>query len=88
MEQKSIPERIRALILKALLERISLRGICRTFSVSLTWLLSYIVDVYEQLPADLNVKPIDSKQTTAALFLLQVEADERCSFVGDKDNKL
>jgi transposase-like protein len=43
---------------KTLLECLSLRGTCRTFSVSLTWLLSYIVEVYEHLPADLNVKPV------------------------------
>ncbi|MFI3189873.1 MAG: hypothetical protein QX190_09935 [Methylococcales bacterium] len=62
-EQKIIPEGIRCMILKILLERLSLRGICRTFSVSLTWLLSYIVEVYEHLPADLNVKPVNSKQS-------------------------
>jgi len=86
-EQKIIPEWIRCLILKALLERISLRGICRTFSVSLTWLLSYLVEVYEQLPSDLNFKPVASKQTTAGIFSLAVEADEMWSFVNNKDNK-
>ncbi len=86
-EQKIIPEWIRSLILKALLERISLRGICRTFSVSLTWLLSYLVEIYEQLPADLNFKPVNSKNTTAAIFSLDVEADEMWSFVANKDNK-
>jgi len=55
--------------------------------VSLTWLFIYIVDVYEQLPVDLNFKPIDSKSTTAAIFLLEVEADELWNFVGNKDNK-
>lgn len=86
-KQKIIPEWIRCMILKALLERISLRGICRTFSVSLTWLLSYIVEVYERFPTDLNVKPVASKNIAAAIFFLEVEADEMWSFVGNKDNK-
>ncbi len=43
-------ERIRRL----LLERIPLRGICRTEGVSLRWLLSFMVDLYDQLPDDLN----------------------------------
>ena len=44
-QQKTIPEWIRTLIRKALLERTSLRGICRTFSVSLPWLLSYVTEL-------------------------------------------
>lgn len=40
---------------KLLLERISLRGICRVMSVSLSWLLNYIKEVYDGLPDDLNV---------------------------------
>jgi insertion element IS1 protein InsB len=39
------------------------------------------------LPADLNVKPVDSKNVAAAIFLLEVEADEMWSFVGNKNNK-
>ena len=45
-----------------------LRGIWNTFFVSIAWILSYIVDVYEQLPLHLNFKPIDSKSTSAAIF--------------------
>jgi hypothetical protein len=37
------------------------------------------------LSADLNVKPVDSKNIAAAIFLLEVEADEMWSFVGNKD---
>jgi len=40
---------------------------------------------YEHLSADLNVKPVDSKNVAAAIFLLEVEADEMWSFVGNKD---
>ena len=45
-------ERIR----KLLLERIPLRGICRTEGVSLRWLLSFMVNLYDQLPDDLNLQ--------------------------------
>lgn len=40
--QHYISESIKELIRKSLLERLSLRGICRVFEVSLTWLLEYI----------------------------------------------
>ncbi|MFI3188055.1 MAG: IS1 family transposase [Methylococcales bacterium] len=39
------------------------------------------------MPADLNVKPVDSKNVAAAIFLLEVEADEMWRFVGNKNNK-
>jgi insertion element IS1 protein InsB len=39
------------------------------------------------LPADLNVKPVDSKNVAAAIFLLEVDADEMWRFVGNKNNK-
>ena len=85
--QKLIPEPVRCLIRKALLERNSLRGICRIFSVSLTWLLSYITELYGNLPDDLNFKVGGGGSKTVALYTLQVEADEMWSFVGNKDNK-
>jgi predicted Fe-S protein YdhL (DUF1289 family) len=44
----------KVLINRLLLERISLAGICRACQVSETWLLSYISDLYEALPEDLN----------------------------------
>ena len=44
------PELIKSL----LLERISLCGICRVLKVSLTWLLNFIEQQYQQTPADLR----------------------------------
>ncbi len=44
-------ERIR----RMLLERISLRGICRVEGVSITWLLEYAESIYKSTPDDLNV---------------------------------
>ena len=34
------------------MERIPLRGICRTEGVSLRWLLGFMVDLYDKLPDD------------------------------------
>ena len=84
--QKIISDLTKQLIKNALLERISLRGICRTFSVSLTWLLGYLVEIYAQLPADLNFR-LHKTHTRVALYSLKVEADEMWSFVGRKSNK-
>ena len=85
--QKRVPEPIRCLIRKALLERNSLRGICRIFSVSLTWLLSFIAELYGNLPDDLNFQVVGGGSQAVALYTLAVEADEMWSFVGSKDNK-
>ncbi len=48
------------LVKKLLLERIPLRGICRALKISLPWLLSFIVELYERSPEDLNVEPVAS----------------------------
>jgi transposase-like protein len=53
-KQKLISSEEKEYIRKLLLERVSLLGICRVMSVSLRWLLSFIVSEYEQLPDDLN----------------------------------
>jgi len=42
-EQYLISDERRALIERLLLERISLRGICRAVGVTLTWLLGFLV---------------------------------------------
>jgi len=76
----------RDLVKKLLLERIPLRGICRTLSISLPWLLQFIALVYEQLPDDLYVRP-DSPDGSVQLLRLEAEADELWSFVGKKANK-
>jgi DNA-directed RNA polymerase subunit RPC12/RpoP len=54
-EFKDIDDFKKDLINKALLERNSLRGISRIFSVSLTWLLGYIASLYAQTPDDLGL---------------------------------
>ena len=62
-------------IKKALKERISLRGICRIFEVSLNWLQSFAHTLWEQTPDDLGL----SAQRTNQIKKMQVfgiQADE------------
>ena len=77
----------RALVKKLLLERVSLRGICRVLSLSLSWLLQFIVEVYDQLPDDLAVQPVTNASRSLRLLCLEAEADELWSFVQRRSNK-
>ncbi len=85
-KQKLVPEKDRERIRKLLLERVPLLGICRVMSVSLGWLLGFIVSEYEQLPDDLNY---NGSMETDKLFIWSIESevDEMWSFVGNKKNK-
>ncbi len=71
------------LIVLLLLERISLRGICRVAKVSLCWLLNFMEKLYNAVPEDLNF----SAPERAEIEILCLEADEIWSFVGSKENK-
>ena len=81
-----ITDTTKELIKKLLLERLPLRGICRVLRVSLPWLLNFIVELYEQLPDDLNIDPCGGRGGVR-LLRLEAEADELSSFVGQKANK-
>lgn len=71
------------LICRLLLERISLRGICRVLDISLCWLLNFMRPIYQSVPDDLFFRmPEDSE-----FELLCLEADEMWSFVTRKTNK-
>jgi insertion element IS1 protein InsB len=78
-----ITEEQRMLIARLLLERISLRGICRAVGVGLQWLLQVMVTRFQAVPEDLYAKPADG---TPAVILqrLEAELDELWSFVGKK----
>ena len=52
---KQISTRELTIINNLLVERISLRGICRSVGVSMTWLLEHIEALYAELPDDLHV---------------------------------
>lgn len=81
-----IEEDKRSLIRKSLKERISLRGICRVFAVSLKWLLQFMLDTYEQTPEDLGaVIRVESGQNR--IQITGIEIDEAWSYVQKKENK-
>ncbi len=85
-EQDLISDETQALIERLLLERLSLRGICRAVGVGLKWLLGFIVTCFEALPDHLNVQPITGN-ADIMIQRLEVEADEMASFVQKKTNK-
>jgi insertion element IS1 protein InsB len=85
-EQYLISEDTRALIERLLVERISLRGICRAVGVTLKWLVGVLVPCVEALPDHLNVEPV-SRTQDVVIQRLEVEADEMQSFVKKKENQ-
>jgi insertion element IS1 protein InsB len=84
--QYLISEDKRALIERLLVERLSLRGICRAVGVTLKWLVGFLVRCFEALPDHLNVQPV-SRTQDVVVQRLELEADEMHSFVKKKENK-
>src|SRR4030095_12075816 len=78
-EQRTLIEHLRR-------ERLSLRGICRTVDVSLTWLLHFMVERFAACPDDLHVR-VSHRPTDVVLRRLEAEADEMWSFVKKKTNE-
>ncbi len=73
----------RELIKVLLLERISLRGICRVLDISLTWLIDFIEQLYLKNPPDLNfIEPVAGE-----IKIFCLEADELWSFVEKRSSK-
>src|SRR5712692_9524283 len=85
-ENHLITEEQRVLIERLLLERISLRGICRAVGVGLRWLLHFMVERFAAAPAHLYVQPTAGPQAVI-LHRLEAEVDELWSFVGKKANR-
>jgi insertion element IS1 protein InsB len=85
-EQYRIAQAKRSLIERLLVERISLRGICRAVGVTLKWLWGFLVQCFEALPDHLHVHPVTC-HGNVLLRRLEVEADEMASFVQKKANK-
>jgi len=83
IRNQTVSAQSKELIILLLLERISLRGICRVTKVSLCWLLNFIEKLYNRVPEDLNFQLPDD----AEIEILCLEADEIWSFVGSKENK-
>jgi insertion element IS1 protein InsB len=81
-----ITEEQRNLIERLLVERISLRGICRAVGVGLRWFLHFMVERFQGAPEHLYVM---SPSSTQRVILQRVEAelDELWSFVGKRANR-
>lgn len=83
-QNKIIDENTKSLIRQALLERVSLEGICRIFSISMPWLLKFIDEIVRELPENLNVSlTYEDEEFDVAIF----ELDEQWSYVGNKGNQ-
>ena len=54
--------------------------------VSLCWLLGLMVDLYDQLPDDLNFE-VKAEAEEFIRYTFESEIDEMLSFVGKKANK-
>lgn len=81
--QKIIDDPTKILVKKALLERVSLHGICRIFDVSMPWLLELIDDLIEEIPQGLNAEVVQEDDEIEVVVL---QADELWSYVGTKAN--
>jgi IS1 family transposase len=73
----------RQLIRKTLLERISLKGVCRVFELSMPWLLEFIDSLIKELPEDLNAGVATEDDELEVILL---ESDELWSYVEAKTN--
>ena len=86
--QHTVDETLREIARRALLERISLRGICRLIGVSLTWMMDFAVKTWAEAPEDLGCSlQLPRLKTRDHLQILAFQLDEMWSFVGRKQNK-
>jgi len=84
-EHQGITEEQRMLIERLLLERISLRGICRAVGVGLQWLLQFMVERFQAAPEHLYAEP-PGDTPTVIVQRLETELEELWSFAGKKAN--
>jgi len=82
-QNKIINEEKRSLIRQALLERVSLEGVCRIFEVSMPWLLHFVNQIINELPENLNATVTCTEEIEVAV----IELDEQWSYVGNKKNQ-
>jgi IS1 family transposase/DNA-directed RNA polymerase subunit RPC12/RpoP len=80
-----ITQETKALVRRLLLERLSLKGICRAAQVSEAWLLGFIKQEYANAARDLEVQPPPKAK---GLIFKRIEADELWSFVRKKKNQV
>lgn len=90
LDSQIVTEEKRTLVKRLLLERISLRGICRVLEISMSWLMTFVSAFYESLDDDLYVAWPEEARNEGGRILVRCftcEADEQWSFVGSKANQ-
>jgi hypothetical protein len=85
--QRLLPTGDRTLVERLLYEKISLHGICHVVGVSLRWFMDFVSARFPALPDHQYGQSATSPQAVI-IQRLDVEADEMCSFVEKKANKL
>lgn len=86
-----ISQKERNMIDRLLLEKISLRGICRVMQVSLSWLMNYVNEKNSKLSEDLYYHFSNKyKREKGRLYVRMVplQADEMWTFVKKRWNKI
>jgi len=83
-ENKVVSDDTKERIQRALLERVSLEGLCRIFDVSMPWLLQFMEKIYKELPDDLNATVHSYNED---LTVITTQIDEMWSYVGNKQNQ-
>ena len=83
-ENKVVSDDTKERIRRALLERVSLEGLCRIFDVSLPWLLQFMEKIDEELPDDLNATVYSHNEE---LTVITTQIDEMWGYVGNKQNQ-
>jgi len=85
-EQDLVSDETRGLVERLLLERLSLRGMCRAVGVGLKWLLGFIVTGLRLCPI---ICMSNRSRVTQDVMIqrLEVEADAMARFVQNKANK-
>ena len=84
--QHTKSQALKSLIKNALKERLSLRAICRIFSVSMNWLRSFAEHLWAETPDDIGIESIEIEKVKT-LQVFGIQADELWSFVGKKEQK-
>jgi insertion element IS1 protein InsB len=74
-ENSALTEEQPMLIERLLLERISLRGICRAVGVGIRWLLQFMSTRFREVPDHLNVMP-PVRASAVIMQRLEAEVDE------------
>lgn len=79
-------DRLKTLVKNALKERLSLRAICRIFSLSMNWLKNFARSLWQQTPRNIGIAKKEIEKIEK-LQIFGIQADELWSFVYKKQQK-